>query len=138
MRTRSIDGWRGEVRPVRCQFEQWRRRRSAGTPIPELLWRAAVALARKHGVSKTSLALRLDYYSLKRRLEAAPGPRPEREGGGARFVEIPLHPVPNGSACVLEVEDGRGARLRLELPGVGAGELAGLVGCVWSQPRCSR
>jgi hypothetical protein len=98
-----------------------------------------VALARKHGVSKTSLALHLDYYSLKRRLEAGPGPRPEREGAGARFVEIPLRPVPNGSACVLEVEDGHGARLRLELQGiVGAGELAGLVGSVWSQPRCSR
>jgi hypothetical protein len=40
---------------------------------------------------------------------------------------------------VLEVEDGHGARLRLELQGiVGAGELAGLVGSVWSQPRCSR
>jgi len=30
----------------------------------------AVGLASKHGVSQTSLALRLDYYALKRRLAA--------------------------------------------------------------------
>ena len=138
MRTRSIDGWRGEVRPVRRQFEQWRRSRPQGTRIPEPLWRAAVSLAQRHGVSKTSQALRLDYYSLKQRLETATRPPPAREGAGGRFIEIPLRAVSGGPACVIEVEDGRGARLRLELQGVGAGELAGLVGSVWSQPRCSR
>jgi hypothetical protein len=94
-----------------------------------------VVLAQRHGVSRTSQALRLDYYALKKHLEAAPQQRAEREGAGARFVEIPLRAVPNGSACVLEVEDARGARLRMELQGVDPGALAGLVRSVWSQPR---
>ena len=126
----------GEVRAVRRQFTEWRRSRRPGDRIPEPLWRAAVALAQRHGVSKTSLALHLDYYALKKRLEAGPNERPGGgDGAGARFVEIPLRAVPNGAACVLEVEGGRGARLRVELQGVDAGALPELVRSVWSPPR---
>lgn len=132
---RSIAVGPGEISRVSRQFKEWRRSRRSGTRIPESLWRAAVALAQRHGVSKASLALRLDYYSLKKRLEAAPRPRPQAAGTGAPFVEIPLRAVAGSPACVLEVEDGRGARLRLELQGVGSGELAGLVGSVWSGSR---
>ena len=135
MNTRSTAVGPGDVSSVRRQFKEWRRSRRPGARIPEPLWRAAVALARRHGVSKTSLALRLDYYALKKRLEAAPRRHPERQGAGARFVEIPLRTVPGGPGCVLEVEDGRGARLRMELQGVDAGELPGLVRSVWRQLR---
>jgi hypothetical protein len=132
---RSIAVGPGDVSRVRRQFEEWRGSRRPGARIPEPLWRAAVALARRHGVSKTSLALRVDYYSLKKRLEASPRQRAERDGAVARFVELPLRAVPGGAACVVEVEDRRGARVRLELQGLGPGELAGLVGTVWSRPR---
>ena len=79
--------------------------------------------------------------SLKKRLETAAQPRPAREGAGGaeraggRFVEIPLRGVPASPACVLEVEDGRGARLRLEFRDIGAGEVAGVVQSVWSERR---
>jgi hypothetical protein len=43
--------------------------------------------------------------------------------------------MPAPPACVLEVEDGRGARLRLELHGHGAGELADVVRSVWNERR---
>ena len=135
MSTRSTALWPGDVRPVRREFEQWRRSRAQGTRIPEALWRAAVALAQRHGVSKTSLALRLDYYSLKERLETTTRQRPVRERTEGRFIEIPLRAVAGGPACVLEVEDRRGAKLRMELQGMGAPELAGLVRSVWSEPR---
>ena len=135
MSTRWTAGGPGDISRVCRQFKEWRRSRRPGARIPEPLWRAAVALGQRQGVSKTSLALRLDYYSLKKRLEAAPRQRPEREGAGAQFVEIPLRAVSGGPACVIEVEDGRGARLRLELQGVGVGELAALMGSVWSRQR---
>jgi hypothetical protein len=140
MRARSSRA--DEVERVRRQLEQWRRRRDRGRRIPEPLWKAVVKLARGHGVSKTALALRLDYYAIKKRLEAAEPTSPaimSRAPGagvsGGRFVELPLRAMPTPPACVLEVEDGRGARLRLELQGLGAGELAGVVRSVWSEPR---
>ena len=142
MKTRSTRP--GDVERVRRQLERWRGRRDRGRRIPESLWKAAVNLACRQGVSKTAQALRLDYYSLKRRVEAAPRPRPAGAGtagtgaaerSGGRFVEIPLPAVSIASTCVLEVEDGRGARLRLELQGLGAGELAGVVHSVWGERR---
>ena len=134
---------RGEIERVRRQLDQWRRRRDRGRRIPEPLWKAIVKLARGHGVSRTAHALRVDYYSIRKRLEAAertsPAITPRAIGAGSgamdRFVELPLHAMPAPPTCVLEVEDGRGARLRLELHGHGVGELAGVVRAVWSEPR---
>jgi len=37
--------------------------------LPEELWRQAAALAREHGLNKTSRALGLKYYSLKKHLD---------------------------------------------------------------------
>ena len=142
MKTRSTRP--DDVERVRRQLEQWRRRRDRGRRIPESLWKAAVKLACRHGVSKTAQALRLDYYSLKKRVETAPEPRRAgagtagirgAESSGGRFVEIPLPGVSVTLTCVLEVEDGRGARMRLELQGLGAGDLAGVVQSVWSERR---
>ena len=120
-----------DIERVRRQLEQWRRRRNRGRRIPESLWKAAVKLARRHGVSKTAQALRLDYYAIKKRLETTAPSRPGREEPGGRFVELPLGVA--GPVCVVEVEEERGARLRLELHGLGAGELTGVVRSVWSR-----
>ena len=54
----------------RDRFEGWRRTRQAGTRIPDELWSLAVKLANHHGVSRTASVLGLDYYSLKKRVEA--------------------------------------------------------------------
>ena len=128
-----------DIERVRRQFEQWRRGRDRGRRIPEPLWNAVVKLARKHGVSKTACALRVDYYSIKRRLEATPPPPPPPRASGAasgdRFVELPLRAMPAPPTCVLEAEDGHGARLRVELHGPNVGELAGVVRAVWHEPR---
>jgi hypothetical protein len=93
------------------------------------LWGAAVDLAHEFGVSKTSQFLRLDYYSLKTRVESATQQGPG-EGVGARFVEIPVTAAAGagGGACVLEIEDSSGGvRLRMELRGMAAVELSSLV-----------
>jgi hypothetical protein len=115
---------------VRRQFEQWRRRRARGARIPEPLWDAAVELAREHGISKTAHALRLDYYAIKKRMEGA-----ARSTEAGRFVEIPMPVASRGPSCVVEVEDGNGVRMRLELEGLGADEVADLVRCVWNEKR---
>jgi hypothetical protein len=45
------------------RLEQWRKTRKHRARIPERLWKAAVRVARKHGLHRTARALRLDYYS---------------------------------------------------------------------------
>ena len=71
MKPRSPHVPRDILSDVESQFERWRRSRSRGTRIPATLWDAAVGAARECGVSKAAGALRLDYYKLKQRLEAA-------------------------------------------------------------------
>lgn len=117
---------------VRRQFERWRKRRRRGTRIPENLWRAAADVSRHAGVSKTAQVLSLDYYALRRRTETALEARPAwaapLEGG---FLEIPLC-APPSPECVLEIEDPRGARLRVELKGATPAYLESLARTIWS------
>ncbi len=58
-----------ELVRTREQFEVWRAGRTRGDRIPAKLWKQAVKLAGRHGVSRISSALKLDYYTLKNRLE---------------------------------------------------------------------
>jgi len=122
-------------RSARRQFDLWRSQRPRGARIPPRLWKAAVALARQHGVSKTSQALGLDYYSLQERVVGEPRQPAARAQSAGAFVEIPLPalPVPASAPCVLELEDGQGATLRLQFSGLVAEELGALVRHVWSE-----
>jgi hypothetical protein len=121
---------------TRDHLESWRRHRSPGTRIPECLWVAAVDLARDQGVSKTSSALRLGYYALKERLEAAPSsrrkPRVVAEDPGGSFVEMPFSVEGSSPEGIVEVEDGRGTRMRVELRGPAVSEIEALARSLWS------
>ena len=117
-----------ELVAARGRLDAWRRRR-AGRVIPPDLWRQATELGRRHGVHRTATALRLDYYSLRRRVEGggAGGRRPGRRAAAAArpssaFVEI--SPAPAAHECVMEVEDAQGTKLRMQLRGLGARDLA--------------
>ncbi len=121
---------------VRRQFERWRRSRKRGTRIPETLWRAAAEAGQEHGVSKTAQALRLDYYALKKRVESAPEVRPAvASAKEVKFLEIPLGAASGRPECVLEFEDGQGARLRVELQGAALAELETVARSLWSLAR---
>jgi len=111
---------------VRAKLEKWRVRRRRGRRIPEEMWSQAVELARAHGVSKTSAALRLGYYGLRRRLDGESETDLVGESVEApAFVELTLGG--RGAAeCVLVLEDGQGRRLRIELRGAGVARLESL------------
>jgi hypothetical protein len=122
---------------VRRRFECWRRTRSVGTRIPEPLWEAAADVARVCGVSRTASTLRVDYHSLQKRVkeEDAAGSSPANQDAaqsGPRFVELPP-PWAGSSECILELEDGGGAKMRVHLKGVAAADLAGLSRSFWSR-----
>jgi len=111
-------------RATRSRLEEWRQSGRRGRRIPKELWSQAVELARQHGVSKTSAALRLDYYGLQRKLETGSGPGPEVVEVPA-FVELAL----GGRAtpeCVLVLDGGSGRQLRIELRGAAISRLESL------------
>lgn len=99
----------------REQFEVWRRSRKVGSRIPDQLWSLAVRLAEVHGLSRTSSALKLDYYSLKNRLAGREG---ASNSVAPAFIELSPPPLaPSATECVIELEDGLGARMRVHLRG---------------------
>ena len=147
MRTKATHQHPARLEGTRRRFERWRATREGHTRIPEALWVSAVRAASQYGVCQTSRVLRLDYYSLKKRVEAA-GPLGEQapdhqsaEGGSGRapdralaarsaageirrgeFIELTA-PASAGlsstnvSEYILELEDPRGARMRVFLKG---------------------
>jgi hypothetical protein len=125
-----------KLQAVSRQFEAWRRVRRPGTPIPPALWNAAIAVARRHGVTRTALALHLDSHKLKT-LADAPSHGAEGPGGGApTFVEMPPIPfAPAGPECTIELEGPRGGRLRVALRGGIPPDLVALTRVVWGRGR---
>jgi transcription elongation GreA/GreB family factor len=123
---------RDEIPPVlaraQARFLDWRGKRTIGTRVPEPLWALAVKLAIAHGVSRTASALRLDYYSLKKRLEAVEGRQPAAEPA---FVELPAS-FAVGKHCTFELGDGAGSTLRIQLVGYDAADVAALSGSLWN------
>lgn len=67
---------------ARRRIARWRETRThRGAPMPAALWAAAVAFAQQDGLYRTARRLRVDYGTLKKRMDAA--------GGAARgFVRI--------------------------------------------------
>lgn len=125
---------------VRRRFERWRRTRKVRSRIPESLWASAVKLAGRHGIHRTAKALRVDYYSLKKRVEqkaAVAGADREaaaiasKEPAGATFLELPAAAWAGPGECTLELEDAGGAKLRVHLKGFELPDLTALSRSFW-------
>jgi hypothetical protein len=107
---------------VQRKLDQWRQRHRPRARIPGELWREAAELACAHGINRTARALRLDYYSLKKRAAAAAEASRRIPG----FVEILPGQMPAASECTIEVEDPGGAKLRIHLQGGDLPDVAAL------------
>ena len=111
----------------RDRFAAWRGARKVGTRIPDQLWNLAVQRAVAHGLHRTASVLKLDYYSLKKRVErnaAATSATPA-------FVEF-APPSVTTAEYVVEFEDGVGASMRIHLRGCDALDLVALGRSFWS------
>ena len=114
---------------TRDRIEQWRKTRPyANTPMPAVLWRAAVVAVQEHGLYPTARALRVDYGALKTHVQAASAPPPT-------FVELPVADTPgtrcDGIECVLEREAPNGTR-RVRVHGLSVDAVLALARLVWS------
>ncbi|MBW8892363.1 MAG: hypothetical protein JF617_09460 [Burkholderiales bacterium] len=117
------------------RFRQWRESRRRGEHIPPQLWEAAVGMARKHGVPRIANKLRLDIGGLSRRMEGAAG-QAQASMAETKFVELFAAPAPAATIvvreCVIELENARGVKMRVELNGQGLAGLAHLCSGFWS------
>lgn len=100
-----------DIEDLRRRLEEWRSTRPRRARLPEPLWSEAVALARTQGLAPTARALRLDYGSLKKRLQRLAADAP---GAPPAFVELIAPTAANLSACVVELEGPRGGRMRIQ------------------------
>jgi hypothetical protein len=121
---------------VRREFEHWRRTRRARSPIPTRLWALAVEHAREAGVHATARRLRLNYYSLKQRVEGARRSRAPSVSAAPAFVEVVTAGLPPAgvSECVIDLADARGATMRIALKSPTVPDLAALSQVFW-RPR---
>ena len=93
------------------RFAAWRKDRRRGERIPASLWKAAAKLVGDYGLNQTSTVLKLDYDSLKKHVDRYG----VETAASTPFVALP--PVPLASECVIELEDGSGASMRVHLKG---------------------
>lgn len=116
-----------DLAQARSRFQAWRTRRQAGGRIPQPLWALAVQLVATHGVSRTAAALGLDYYSLKRRADAAEQPK----ASSPAFLELPS-PFALGKQCRFELNNGSGVTLRVQLVGYDTADVEALARQLWN------
>jgi hypothetical protein len=105
----------------------WRSRQTTRRPIPRALWSLAVGLVQRYGLNRTARALKLDYYSLKKRVQQNPAPAPPRPPA---FIE--LAPPVALKQCLCEISNRAGASMRLQLQGCDAADVEVLARCFWN------
>ena len=113
---------------AKMRFEEWRNIRRGKARIPAELWSAAVEVARKEGINRTARELHVAWDDLKRRVtttEEVP-----RQPGSPAFVELVAPQTQSVPECTLEVE-GRRGKLRIQLKGASASDLAVLSRALW-------
>jgi len=108
---------------AKARFEEWRQSRQARAAIPDELWAAAVEVARKEGISRTSTELRVEWNHLKRRMAATSGA--SSKPAPTAFVELIAPRSQPHPECTIELEALRG-RLRIQLKNASASYLATL------------
>jgi hypothetical protein len=117
---------------LKRQFDQWRAERRVGERIPSDLWAGAVAAAVEHGAYRVAAELHLDYAVLKRRAALAGGNTSAAELA-PRFVEL-FAPAARAAppACVIEMDNARGAKMRMELNGDALAGLPAMCSAFWA------
>lgn len=121
-----------QLEQLRDRFEVWRRDHPGRPRLPGELWSEAANVAQECGVYRTAKMLRLSYDSLKQHVQVG------GLGGGKaprtpRFVELrPLSPAAMPE-CSVELENMRGAKIKIQLNGGAVGELPNLARLFWSE-----
>jgi len=118
---------------IRKQLETWRSADNKGKAIPKQIWGSAVKLAQKYNVSSVAKELRLSYSNLKRRTYPEQIQKRNKKIANAPFIELDLKGATSPQECILEMEDSRGAKMKIHLKGQHELDLAGLGRAFWGK-----
>ena len=139
MKTQATHDLPARLESTRLRFARWRQTRDGRSHIPETLWASAVKAVGKYGLNPTARALGLDYYSLKKRVEAETscGGSDRRDevksaAGRSKFIELAPVALAGSPECILELERPGGAKMRVHLTGMPVLDLAALSRSFWS------
>jgi hypothetical protein len=117
-----------QVAIARKKFGSWRQSRKGSSRIPEELWESAVLAAKEVGINQATRALGLEYYALKKRVVALTG-RGSLEASS--FVELGSGAPPFFAEWTVEMDNGRGARLRVAVRSPAGPDVVGLSRTFW-------
>jgi len=122
-----------QIEQVRNRFEVWRRGHAGRRPFPQELWSEAARLAQEYGVYRIAKALRLSYDSLKHHVPASAARAAKRKKTAAKFVELLPWSSDLLPECSLELENARGAKMKIQLKGAAMGELSNVTRLFWRE-----
>jgi hypothetical protein len=120
-----------QIDHLQKRFDTWRKTHKPRTRIPHRLWDSAVRHAGQFGLHKTARALHLDYYALKKRLDAVG----VQQGAPPSFIELRPPVSESASECVIELEARNGAKMRMQIKGMGMPDLNVLGSIFWRGAR---
>ena len=102
------------ITDLRAQLEEFRATHPHRTRLPESVWQSATELARCHGLYVVARSLRLDYSTLKKRVNGSTPPcRPRWKKSSPQFVELVGAARASVDEYVIEFASARGAQLRV-------------------------
>jgi hypothetical protein len=102
------------ITELQAQLEQFRSTHPPRTRLPQSVWQSAAELARCHGIYVVAHLLRLDYSTLKKRVNgSAECSVRRRKKTQPRFVELIGAAGERMDEYVIEFESARGAKLRI-------------------------
>lgn len=107
-----------DIEALRRRVETWRKIRTKRSPMPEELWSDAARLAAHHGYRRVARTLRINYDSLKERLERGSKKEGKKTSSPEEFVEMRASEVFGASqspGSVVEMTDGKGCTLTIRL-----------------------
>ena len=111
---------------ARHEFERWRQARTNRSRIPANLWNLATKIARACGVFRTARELHLNHRALRNRIAPSQSRAGRKEPAPAGFVELMPPSAIRFSECTLEIERGKGTKIRIHLKSPEAPDLGAI------------
>jgi hypothetical protein len=133
MKVTDLSSKHPTLKEVQEQFETWRKTREKRTPIPDVLWEAAISLCPRYSLCQVSKALRLNYSDLKLRVQASQSFLQSSPVIDPAFIDLGLKNTMLSAECTIEMEDQNGGKMSMYFKGEVGLDLLELGKVFWSK-----